>query len=148
MNQETYSLKSFKKSDHVDSKMKLAQFISPVPKVPRQYLRLRAFFNSRQKRDNLFRSKQKEFPEQKIITKYFGKKVTYVNNPSKLFTLSGCYKYFKSITFTENKSYMYEPIIKSLVGLVIFNQSLDVGGEHFLEDCFQVETFSGVRKFQ
>ena len=144
MNQESYSLKAFKKSDHADSNMKFSQFISPVPKISRQYLRLKAFLNSRQKRDNLFRSKQKKFPEQKVITKYFGKKVTYVNNSSKLLTSSGCYKYLKSITFTENenencmyeamiKSRIYEAMIKSLVDLVIFNQNLTLEESSFLK---------------
>ena len=69
----------------------------------KQYLRPRAILNSTEKTDIFQSEEQKGLLEPNAIYEYFGKKVTYINKPSKLLTEASCYKYSKSVTFDEYK---------------------------------------------
>lgn len=133
MNSKNLPLKYEMKEAHADLAIK--PNITPL-KFSKQYLRVRAFMTSKQRQAGLFQSgKQEELPEPNVFHKYFGKKVTYIKSIPKLLTSPTCYKYFKSVVFTEHvgRTYkLYKLSDNSLAGLVILHHPIMLRKDSFM----------------
>ena len=125
------SLKNSKKDELIN----LEDPSKILHKIPNRYLRSIAILNYKKKAD-LFVSKSNQ-PDSKplLLKKYFGKKITFIDKSSKLFTSPSCYKKVKSITFNqfseENEKWYYDLKIQSTLGLVVLKNDFFIDKKVF-----------------
>ena len=104
------------------------QFSHSKQVIPKQYMKPKVFLAAKQKiMFEGLQSEDKTFQEHSITKKYFGHKVTFINNPKQLLRSSPSYKYINCAVLNENvkmKTIQYEVSIQSLNGLLLLSKKL------------------------